>query len=411
MDILLTVLVMFICLAAEAFFSGSEIGVVSADRAVLRHKAAQGSKGAALALAMLEKPEWLLSTTLVGTNISVVTNTTMATALMIHLFGEQYSWVAVVTVAPLIWVFGEIVPKSIFQQQANALTPKIIFPLRFASYLFFPILLFFSLITKGLIMLIGGKVGQNPFTLREEIATMMDMAPVGSDILPNEQLMIRRIFDFTETTADDIMVPLIDVVAIERSTTCGEARRLAVERAHKRQPVYENRVDKVIGYINALDLLGEPDDASIDSFILPVLYIPGSKSINTLLKELRESGGSMAMVVDEFGGMEGLTTLEDIIEEVVGELEDEFDQGETTESLVKKIAERHYLVSGRMEIKDLKEECDITLPEGDYETIAGFLMEKTNTIPTTGTIITHGAFRFTIELSTEQAIREVRIKW
>ena len=124
MDILSTLLIMLACLACEAFFSGSEIGVVSADRIKLRHEAAMGSRGAKLALKMLEKPEWLLSTTLVGTNISVVTNTTMATALVIHLFGEAYSWLAIAIVAPLIWIFGEIVAKSIFQQRADVPDPE-----------------------------------------------------------------------------------------------------------------------------------------------------------------------------------------------------------------------------------------------------------------------------------------------
>ena len=139
MDITLTLLIMLICLIAEGFFSGSEIGIISADRMKLRHAAAKGSKGAKLALQMLNKPEWLLSTTLVGTN-----NTTMATALTMDLFGPAYSWLAVVIVAPLIWVFGEIVPKSVFQQRADVITPKAIFVLRACSFMFFPILLIFS---------------------------------------------------------------------------------------------------------------------------------------------------------------------------------------------------------------------------------------------------------------------------
>jgi putative hemolysin len=411
MDILITVLIMIICLCAEAFFSGSEIGVVSADRAVLRHKAAQGSKGAAIALAMLEKPEWLLSTTLVGTNISVVTNTTMATALTIQLFGEQYSWVAIVTVAPMIWVFGEIVPKSIFQQHANTVTPHIIFPLRLASYLFYPILIVFSFGTKILVHLVGGKSDQNPFTLREEISTMVDMASAEGDILPGEQAMIRRIFNFSETTVGDIMVPLIDVAAIERTSTCAQARKLAVETAHKRQPVYDQRIDRVVGYLNTLELLGEPDDAPLTPFIQPVLYVPSSLSIDTLLKDLRRSGGSIAIVVDEFGGSEGLTTLEDIIEEVVGELEDEFDTSGSSEPLARKVGERSYIVNGRMEILSLREDIGIDLPDGQYETIAGFLMERTNTIPNTGTVILFDPYKLTIEHATEQVIREVRISW
>ena len=136
MDVLLTVILIIIFLAIEAFFSGSEIGVVSADQIKLRHEAAKGSRGAKLALDMLKKPEWLLATTLVGTNIAVVSNTTIVTALMIQLFGEQNSWFAIVLVAPLIWIFGEIVPKSIFQQRADTITLRVIFLLRLTFYLF-----------------------------------------------------------------------------------------------------------------------------------------------------------------------------------------------------------------------------------------------------------------------------------
>ena len=133
MDIFSTISIIILCLLLEGFFSGSEIGVVSADQIKLRHRAAKGSKGAKLALKMLEKPEWLLSVTLIGTNISVVTNTTMVTALMIHLFGENGSWMAIAVAAPLIWIFGEIVPKSVFQQKADVLTPYVIFVLKFFS--------------------------------------------------------------------------------------------------------------------------------------------------------------------------------------------------------------------------------------------------------------------------------------
>jgi len=144
MDISATLFVMFLCLLLEGFFSGAEIAVISADQIKLRHSAAKGSRGAKLALKMLKKPEWLLSTTLVGTNIMVVANTTLATALFINLFGEKYSWLAIVCLAPLIWIFGEVVPKSIFQHRADEITPRVIFFLQFAVYLFYPILLVFS---------------------------------------------------------------------------------------------------------------------------------------------------------------------------------------------------------------------------------------------------------------------------
>ncbi len=276
-DILITVGVMVACLLAEGFFSGSEIGVVSADRVKLRHAAGQGSRGARLALKMLKKPEWLLSTTLVGTNISVVTNTTMATALMIQLFGESGSWLAVVLVAPLIWVFGEIVPKSIFQQRADSLTPRVIFPLRFFSYLFFPVLVVFSRLTMMLAKLLGDKTGvHNPFTLREEISMLMQMSSDGGDIQSHEKSMIRRLFDFEETPVREVMMPLIDVVGVEQDATCGEAIRVAREQSHKRLPVYSKRVDQIVGVLDTLELLGIDQDITIKQFVKPADYVPAS---------------------------------------------------------------------------------------------------------------------------------------
>jgi CBS domain containing-hemolysin-like protein len=272
----LALLIMVGCLALEAFFSGSEIGAVSANRVALRHQAAAGSRGARLALSMLEKPEWLLSTTLVGTNIAVVTNTTVATALVIQLLGEAYSWLAVVLVAPLIWVFGEVVPKSVFQQQADAITPRAVYLLRAASFLFSPILVVFTALTRVVGRVLGGGEPQNPFTLREEIVALMERPGSGGDILPAEQHMIRRVFRFGETTARDILVPLIDVVGVERGATCGEAVRVAAERAHKRLPVYEERVDRIVGLVNALDVMLVEDAAPLDPYVQPVLHIPGS---------------------------------------------------------------------------------------------------------------------------------------
>ncbi|MCJ7830010.1 MAG: hemolysin family protein [Desulfobacterales bacterium] len=410
MDILGSILIILFCLGAEAFFSGSEIGVVSSDHIKLRHEAAKGSRGAKLALEMLSNPEWLLSTTLVGTNIAVVTTTTMTTAVVMQLFGEQYSWVAIFIAAPLIWIFGEIVPKSIFQQLADVLTPKIVFLLRGASYLFYPLLVVFSGLTWVLTKIFGGEPDKNPFTLREEIITMMGMPSTEGDILPLERAMIRRVFEFTETTAGDVMVPLIDVVGIDSGATCGEAIRLAAEKAHNRLPVYEDRIDKMIGLVNALDFLQEDPQQSIKAFMHPTRYVPGSKSIEHLLVDFRKEGDRLAVVVDEFGGSQGIVTLEDIIEEVVGEIEDEHDDQEEDLQWMRKLDEGDYLVSARVEIETLNDKLALNLPEGDYETLAGFLLEIAKDIPAEGRTLRFRNTTFTIERATDKAILEVRIR-
>ncbi len=411
-DILVTFGVMLVCLLMEAFFSGSEIGVISSDRVKLRHDAAKGSRGAKLALNMLNKPEWLLSTTLVGTNISVVTNTTMATALMMQLFGEGGSWLAVLLVAPLIWVFGEIVPKSVFQQRADVITPKVIFLLKFCSYLFFPILVVFSALTRLIAKMLGGKASEhNPFTLREEIFALMQMSSDGGDIDPKEKGMIRRLFDFEETPARNVMMPLIDVVGIEQGATCGEAMRLAREQAHKRMPVYAQRVDRIVGVLDALELLGVESDEPITSFIRPVDYVPGSKSIQALLMDMQRDRQLLSVVVDEFGGAEGIVTVEDIIEEIVEDIADEYDAQETSTQWVRKLGEQDYLVSARIDPDLFAEELGIRLPAGQFTSLAGFLLERVGDVPAAGAVINYKKLTFIIQRGSARAIEEVRVRW
>ena len=407
----MTLILILVFLLMEGFFSGSEIGVVSADQMKLRHDAAKGSRGAKLALEMLKKPEWLLSTTLVGTNIAVVSNTTIVTALMIELFGEQNSWFAIILVAPLIWIFGEIVPKSIFQQRANTITPRAIFLLRLFSYMFYPILTVFTLITRLLTWSSGEQKTQNPFILREEILTTLQMPVAEGDIQPVEKDMIQRIFSFSETTAYEVMIPLIDVAAIEQGVTCGEAIALAHAEAHIRLPVYAARVDKVVGVLNALELLDVEPHKPIKSFIRDVRFVPPSKDISELLLDLRKDGDTVAVVVDEFGGAAGLVTMEDIMEEVVEEMEDEYDGDEKPAQWVRKISKKDYIVSARIEIDSLEEELGIQLPKGKYATLAGFLLEKSGEIPAPGAVIKRKGITFTIERSTPQAIQEVRVRW
>ena len=412
MDIFLTISIIILCLLLEGFFSGSEIGIVSADQIKLRHLAAKGSKGSKLALKMLEKPEFLLSVTLVGTNISVVTNTTMITALMLQLFGENGSWVAIAVAAPLIWIFGEIVPKSVFQQKADVLTPKVIFVLLFFSYLFYPILLFFSLLTRLLTKITGG-ANQSPFTLREEIVTMLQMpAASEGDIQPIEQNMIRRMFNFTETTVMDVMTPLIDVVVVEKNITCQEAKRISSEKAHVRLPVYDKRVDRIIGVLHTLELLGLDPQEPITSFVHPTIYVTQSKSINAMLSELRAERSAIAVVVDEYGGATGIVTLEDIMEEVVEDLNDEYDASEdNTDRWIRHLGDNDYLVNARIEVNELCDRLNIELSKGRYATLAGLVLDKTHAVPEKGTIIKDGNISLVVQKSTAQSILDIRLHW
>ena len=412
MDIITTILIIILCLLLEGFFSGSEIGVISADQIKLPHRAAKGSKGAKLALKMLEKPEWLLSVTLVGTNISVVTNTTMVTALMIHLFGENGSWMAVAVAAPLIWIFGEIVPKSIFQQKSDVLTPYIIFILRFFSYLFYPILMVFSYMTYLLAKLAGGNE-KNPFTLREEIVTMLQMSASSKDgdIHDVEQNMIRRMFNFTETTVNDVMLPLIEVNAVGKNISCAEAKRFSTECSHVRLPVYDERIDRIIGVLNVLELLGIDPQQPINDFVRPAYYVTKGKSIKDLMVEMQKEKTVIAIVVDEYGGAQGIVTIEDIMEEVVEDIEDEYDSYKENGQWIRRQGDNDYIVNARIPLVELCDKLQIELPAGKYITLAGMIINKTHSVPEKGAIIKVNGISLVVHRSTARAVLEVRIHW
>ena len=253
-----------------------------------------------------------------------------------------------VLVAPLIWVFGEIVPKSVFQQRADTITPYVIYVLRFFSIVFWPILIIFVTLSKFLSRIAGSSAEHNPFTLREQIQSMVQMPPQeGGDIQATEKTMIRRMFNFSETAVSKVMVPLIDITAVDRKCTVGEAVRLAVESSHVRLPVFDGRIDRVVGVLNTMDLLGVNGSSPIAPFISPTRYVPSSKSAESMLVELRKDGDAMAVVMDEFGGAEGIVTIEDIIEEVVEDIQDEYDRQEKPAGWLKKLGHHDYLVSAR----------------------------------------------------------------
>lgn len=411
MDVPLIVGLMVFFLLMEGFFSGFEIGIVSADRLKLRHEAAKGHRGARLAVEMLNQPEWFFVTTLVGATVAIVINSTLGTLLAVRLLGQEMAWMAVPVVAPFIWVLGEIVPKSIFQQKADYLIPRTVFLLKGGSYLFYPVLVVFSAITRWVADWVGGQGQYESFTLREEIEMMLKMPATEGDIQPMEKSMIQRMFTFTETRVRDIMAPLVDVVSLDQNATCGEAVKLAGIKHHPRLPVHVGRVDQIVGQINALDLLGEPSELLVRKFVHPIRFVPGSKGIEDLLVTMRQDKDHLAVVVDEFGGAQGIISLEDIIERVVGDLQDEYDVLEKKRGWMRKVGENEYLVNPRLDLPVLRERLGVELPDGNYETLAGFLLERFQDIPASGASLSFQKYSFTIEKANRKAIELVRIRW
>jgi len=267
-------------------------------------------------------------------------------------------------------------------------------------------------LTRPIAKMLGGKAsGHNPFTLRDEIFALMQMSSDDGDIDPKEKGMIRRLFDFEETPARNVMMPLIDVVGIEQGATCGEAMRLAREQDHKRMPVYAQRVDRIVGVLDALELLGVESDEPITSFIRPVDHVPGSKSIQALLMDMQRDRQLLSVVVDVFGGAEGIVTVEDIIEEIVEDIADEYDAQETSTQWVRKLGEQDYLVSARIDPDLFTEELGIRLPAEQFASLAGFLLERVRDVPAAGDVINYKKLTFIIQRGSARAIEEVRVRW
>ena len=395
MDNFSSLLLIVSCICLEGLFSGGELAFVSSDVNKIRQKANMGSRSAKIALRLLEKPDWFLSTTLSGTGLCVVTSTSIATALFISVFGLAKGPVlAVAVMIPMLLIAGEIIPKSIFQQHAEFVAMRISWFIWASSWLLFPIVFLISTISRGAIRISTGDkdIASSPYITKGGLKYILRHKSEDSDILGTEREMIRNIIDFFEVTADKIMVPLSAMTSLPVTATLKEAVQLASEKKYLRIPVYRDQIFNIIGILHYFDLLGalhgrasvRPSvsigEETIEPHIKPVVYyIPETKLAKELLVELLIRGERMAVVVDEYGGALGIVTIEDILEEIVGEIDDEYGSGE---KMYKKIGAGKYLVNAKISIERVNQLLPLDIPEGDYETLGGFLLCKMERIPT-----------------------------
>lgn len=400
----IVLIVLFICL--EGFFSGSEIAIVSANRIKLRHKADHGDERAQRLLELLETPEQLLATTLVGTNVSVVVAATLATVALIHLFGTNGEFYALIIIWPLALLFGEIMPKTVFLENADRVAPRVVKPLSWAMFCFRPVIA----IVGGVARLLVARKDEHrsPFVTKEEIDSLLRSAERGVELEVDERRMIRRIFEFGDSPVKELMIPLVEVVAVPTDSTPEQVIALINESGFSRIPVYQNEIYSIIGLINAFDLLILPDNVdSIDGVVRPVHYVPEAKRQDDLLRELQRKKMHMAVVVDEYGGAVGIATIEDLMEEIVGEIHDEFDQ---SRAWYREMPDGSYLVDARMELDHLEEELGLKLPPGDYETLGGFLITCLETIPKPGKVVEASGVRLRVLEADERSVKSVRIE-
>jgi len=410
MELGTTLTIVFVCILVEAFFSGCEIGMISINRIKMEQKAREENTSARLILDLLGNPERLFSTTSLGTNVAVVSSSVVFTGFMIIHFGEWGDFLSMIIISPIILFGGEIIPKVIFQNRANSMMLIFVHPLNFFCRILSPIITLFSGIYNFVLRLLlrgAYKVNLSPVS-REQIRYISHPDSLTSELDIDEKKMIHRIFNFGELRADQVMVPLVQTYAISDGATVREANQISNETGFSRLPVFHERMFNLIGILNTFDLLTIPeDDSPITGMIRPAYYVPPNKKLDDLLKELQQRGLHIAIVVDEYGGCIGIVTIEDIVEEIVGEIEDEYDEP------LKKYEvydENGYLIDGDKEIGSVNEELKLALPEGDYETMAGLMIENLEKIPVAGDQIVINGFRLTVKEASKRKINSIIVR-
>ena len=417
MDMLFILLVMVVLLLLKGFFSGSEIALVNSDKFKMHHKANQGHRGAKLVLKLFETPDVLLGTTLVGTNIATIILTTLGTMLMIRSYGQLGDLYAVLLFTPLFLVLGEIVPKSVYQQKSNEIAPVIVYPLRVFSILFYPLVFVFSRIARLCARLTGGgKAEQNVFITREQMRMVVDMAERGANVDVFDRVRIKRVIRFAETSVGEAMIPVADITAINRNRDARNALTLVRRRGYNRLPVYTGNISNIVGIVTLTtwDLMDpELPDRPLEDLIKPAHYVSPYQTIDQLLPVLRNRDDHMAIVVDEFGSAVGMITMEDILEEVVGEIDVGYDFEEylpRRKRIYEMLDEETYLMDARLAISEVNELLGTALPAVESHTIGGLMMARLRHIPGEGESIVEAGFRFTVTEATDRAVVKLRVE-
>ncbi|MCK5051802.1 MAG: HlyC/CorC family transporter [Candidatus Cloacimonetes bacterium] len=410
---IISLLIIVIFFILSGFFSGIETGLISLDRLKLEQEA-KSSKKKKQILTFLEKPDQIFGTTLFGTNISLVIVSSLSIFLINNLNKESNinisEHTATLIVAGFILIFAELIPKALYRDFPNRLVSRGFPMLKFFSFIFTPFVKFVSILNNVLAKLF--KLPQQSrynFVSREDLSFMLSEAKDDGVLHEDQMEMLEDALEFSELDAENVMIHRTDIVAFPLDTSIDDVISIAKEKGFTRFPVYENDLDNIKGILIIYDLLKRKDHEklTVSDFIRNAFFAPETMDVNKLLTEMQKEKVSMAIIMDSYGGTAGVITIEDILEEIVGEIEDEYDN--TTQE-ISKISSGLYRVQSYAEIDFLNDEYDMELPIGDYETIAGMIIDKLERIPRRDTKLTIGNWDITIIQATDKRIITVEMK-
>ncbi|MBU7029473.1 MAG: HlyC/CorC family transporter [Theionarchaea archaeon] len=373
----LTVLLLF-----SAFFSSSETAFLSCRKVHIRHLMKEGNKKAELIHKMMEEPDKIVAAIVIGNNIVNIAASAIATSVAIGIFDSRGIGVAIGVMTFLILIVGEITPKGFAVKNAEKLILAFARPLYYTTRGLSPVATGMTAITKGFIRLTGGRLDRNPFFTEEEFKTLLTMAEEEGSLEEDERERMYKVFEFSDTVANQVMTPRTDMVCLDMNASLEEARDVVVKSGYSRIPAYDENVDHITGILYAKDLLQYFDDThDLQDVLREPYFIPETKKVDELLKEMQKSKVHLAIVVDEYGGTAGIVTIEDLLEEIVGEIFDEYD---VTKIHVRIIDEHTAIIDGKVSIDEVNELLMIEIPENGFETIGGFMLDQFGRIPTEG---------------------------
>lgn len=394
--------------ACSAFFSASETAFSSLNQIRLKSRAEDGDASAARVLAMAEKYDKLLSTILIGNNIVNIAAASIGTILFTRALGaERGATMSTIVLTIVVLIFGEVTPKSLAKEMPETVATAVSPMLNLLMVLFTPLTWLFSQWKR----LLGHFVhSTEEDTITEgELMTMVSEAENDGELTDRESELIRSAIEFDDVEVEEILTPRVDVVAVEDNTSLDEVAQTFAESGYSRLPVYHDTIDNIIGVVHEKDfyLARLKKETSLEELVKPTLYTTGSTQISQLLRTLREQHHHLAVVVDEYGGTEGIITLEDILEELVGEIWDEHD--EVTEDF-RKQSDGSWLVSGSASVDDLFETLDLPEDEDiDSNTVNGLVQEKTCHLPKVGDHFSLGEYDGVVTRTARRRVTEVRL--
>ncbi len=407
-------------LGASAFFSGSEIAFVVANRLRVEVKARRGGFAGKRVLGFLQDPTAFLTTMLVGNNIALVVYSTLMALHVSSPLHNLLEWLGIraaglevavpiaqtALAATIVLVVGEILPKSLLYQVADRAMFVLSVPLWIMQRLLLPFATLAGGASRLLVHLFGLRTySAEPFPRRAFEVIIEESRKTGSLGLDEEESeILSNFFGLHDRRVKESMTPRTGIVAVDETTTLEDFRKQCIESGYSKVPVFRDNIDDIVGIAFAYDLFSEP--VSLKDMMRPAKFVPESKPSRALLKEFRDSNSSIVIVVDEYGGTAGLITREDLLEELFGDIQDEFD----SESVVLREVDRNTVIAGgRAELDELRERFGIDLPTGDYETVAGYLLERRGTIPAAQDEFEIDSYRFVILQAQANRIDLVRI--